>query len=871
MSDFQATIDALKKAIETPLAANDLGRLAQMHTACQQLMEGGGESAVLAAAVANLLEGIILNEAADASAGLAAIPDAIGILAAHVAGEQVACEETLARIRAAVSGQGGATTPAASEPSSEPSDDAGSSSASTAAAQEQPTDSEKSESQDAPSSDSAEPSTGDSGGSVGDVAPNLTGAECDDTAEVGEPAATEGAVESEVEQTPSSPEPAAESQLDQPAASAEAVESPSGESAPDSDDVEHYVSEPLVIDLDESEHLLGFVDEAREHMDAIETGLLEVERNPQNTDVINELFRPFHTIKGIAGFLNLRDINRLTHEVETILDLGRKSELEITPAIVDLFFNSIDFLKEQIESLAEYLAAPTGGPVPQPDITAIMRKLRRAAAGKPFDDGAATPPPAAPAAAKPAAESDAAPAPSSTPADAQISTATNAVQSAEPASAASAPPAATSAGGGGESGSRHAADTSIRVDVQRLDALVDAVGELVIAQTMVNLNSVVRSDEKLNRDVNQVSKIVRDIQETAMAMRMVPIGQTFGKMKRLVRDVSRKANKDVELIINGEETELDRNVIQAISDPLVHMVRNAVDHGVEPTEERLRLGKPPKGRVMLDAYHQGDTITIEISDDGRGLDRDKLIAKAIERGIVSPDDQLTDQQAFALIFAPGFSTAAVVTDISGRGVGMDVVKRNIEALRGKIEIQSELGKGSKFLIRLPLTLAIIDGMLVRVGQERLIIPTISIEQSLRPERKHINTVQGRGEMLQVRGELCPLIQMGRLLGFSPPIDPCSALVVITQYEGGKMGLVVDELIGQQQVVIKTLGESFKHVRGISGAAILGDGRVGLIVEPTGIMARYNQIDQGSSAEGAAAAPKTSDESAAIAEPSGVSS
>ena len=856
MSDYESTIETLKQAIEAPLAANDLGRLAQMHTACQALMETGGDSAVLAAAVANLLEGIILNEATDPAAGLEAIPQAIGILAAHVAGEQVACEEMLDRIRAAATGQHAATG------GTQPTDavrtdgpqadsapmDAGTESTSPPAAV---TDDAKVES-DAPDADPAAVVDETSAPVVEaftqplEQPPAVAETQPPDSNEENTQSAGGEETLEAIDEPPSvEPTAAAEPQSNvapDPAAS---------ESAPT---VEAYVSEPLTVDLDESEHLLGFIDEAREHMDAIETGLLEVERNPTSTDVINELFRPFHTIKGIAGFLNLRDINRLTHEVETILDMGRKSELEITHATIDLIFNSIDYLKDQIEALASYLAAPNGGVVPQPDIVAIMRKLRLAAKGY----LSVEPAPSAPrASAVPGATADRAP-------------------QASPGVAESAPPTArpeSNSTTAEKAVAKQAADTSIRVDTHRLDALVDAVGELVIAQTMVNLNGTVRTDEKLHRDVNQVSKIVRDIQETAMAMRMVPIGQTFGKMKRLVRDVSRKANKDVELIISGEETELDRNVIQAISDPLVHMVRNAIDHGVESADERLRLGKPPQGRVTLDAYHQGDTIAIEISDDGRGLDREVLVAKAIERGIVSPDDQLTDQQAFALVFAAGFSTAAVVTDISGRGVGMDVVKRNIEALRGKIEIHSELGKGSKFLIRLPLTLAIIDGMLVRVGQERLIIPTISIEQSLRPERKHINTVQGRGEMIQVRGELCPLIQMGRLLGFAPAVDPCNALVVITQYEGGKMGLVVDELIGQQQVVIKTLGESFKHVRGISGAAILGDGRVGLIVEPTGVMARYSRSDRGVHVDELryAGVPEESGSEAAVAEVSGASS
>ncbi len=582
--------------------------------------------------------------------------------------------------------------------------------------------------------------------------------------------------------------------------------------------IEPYVSEPLNLALDEREHLQGFLDEAAEHMDAIESGLLAVESNPGDTNQLNELFRPFHTIKGIAGFLNLRDVNRLTHEIETILDLGRRSEMQITAAVVDLIFTAVDSLKLQLAEMRNYLAAPTGGPCPQPDIRQVMYALRCAAAGQYSGESAPAgrPERAAAGAGEPGAVA------ASGPDDAE---------------------AAARRMGGAEAGRSAALDHSIRVDTSKLDSLVDAVGELVIAQSMVGLSEVIRTDEKLARNVSQVTKIVRDVQETAMAMRMVPIGATFQKMRRLVRDVSRKAGKQVELVISGEETELDKNVIQQISDPLVHMVRNAVDHGVETPDQRRAAGKPEVGQVSLNAFHQGDCIVIEIRDDGRGLDRDKLIAKAIEKGLVSPDDHLTDQQAFALIFAPGFSTAEQVTDISGRGVGMDVVRRNVEQLRGKIDIQSQPGVGSTFSIRLPLTLAIIDGMLVRVGSERLIIPTILIEQSLRPERRQITSVQKRGQMVQVRGELCPLIQLGALFGYCPPVDPCGSLVVIVQCETTKIALVVEELIGQQQVVIKTLGDRFKGIRGVSGAAILGDGRVGLILEPSGLLGLH--VERGS--------------------------
>ncbi len=615
------------------------------------------------------------------------------------------------------------------------------------------------------------------------------------------------------------------------------VESP-GAAAPGPN--EPYVSEPLVIDLNECEHLEGFLEEAAEHMDSIETGVLEVETEPTDTARINELFRPFHTIKGVAGFLNLRDINRVTHELETILDLGRKGELRITPAIIDLILRGVDVLQSQLAEIRQYLAAPTDAPCPQPDVVGLMAELRRAArpdgaaaaADEPrprlgeilVAEGAATEPQVD--AALDAQAEDTQDPPRKVGqilVDRGVITAKQIDQALVRQTAGKA-----------------LADASIRVDTTKLDALVDAVGELVIAQSMVSMADAISHDEKLGRNVSQVTKIVRDVQETAMAMRMVPIGHTFQKMRRLVRDLSRKAGKTVNLTINGEDTELDKNVIQEISDPLVHMVRNAIDHGIGSPEARRQAGKPEEGQVWLDAYHQGDSIVIGVRDDGQGLDYDKLVAKGIERGLIAPGDQPSEQQAFALIMQPGFSTAEQVTDVSGRGVGMDVVRRNIEKLRGKIEISSEKGRGSTFHIRLPLTLAIIDGMLIRVADERFIIPTILIEQSLQPEPKQITSVQHRGAMLQVRGELCPLIQVGALFEYGPPIDPCEHLVVIVQSEGRKIGLVVDELIGQQQVVIKTLGERFKQVKGVSGAAILGDGRVGVILETSGLLAWYNE-------------------------------
>jgi two-component system chemotaxis sensor kinase CheA len=319
-------------------------------------------------------------------------------------------------------------------------------------------------------------------------------------------------------------------------------------------------------------------------------------------------------------------------------------------------------------------------------------------------------------------------------------------------------------------------------------------------------------------------------------MRMVPLKATFGKMARLARDVSRKLGKNVDFVTEGEETEIDRNLVDIVNDPLVHMVRNAVDHGVETPEERRAAGKPEQGRVKIAAYHSAGSVVVEISDDGKGLDRQVLLAKARERGLVGENAELSDREVFNLVFEPGFSTAKVVTDVSGRGVGMDVVKKNIERLRGTVEIRSEKGAGSVFKMSLPLTLAIIDGMVIRVGCETYVIPTISIIRSVKPAEEDVSTVFGKGEMLRLQGRLIPLYRIGRVYGLAGAKEEIKeAIVVMVEDEERQAGLVVDELVGRQQVVIKSLGQTMKNIPGISGGAIMPDGRVGLILDIGGLL------------------------------------
>jgi two-component system chemotaxis sensor kinase CheA len=326
-----------------------------------------------------------------------------------------------------------------------------------------------------------------------------------------------------------------------------------------------------------------------------------------------------------------------------------------------------------------------------------------------------------------------------------------------------------------------------------------------------------------------------------MKTRMQPIGNVWSKFPRIVRDLAQMCGKQVRIEMLGKETDLDKTIIEAIKDPLTHIVRNSVDHGIEPADERARLGKPRTGTVRIHAYHAGGQVVVELHDDGRGLNREKIVAKGVAKGLIPADKNLSDGEVFNLIFAPGFSTADKITDISGRGVGMDVVKRNIESRRGRVDIASESGKGSVFSVRLPLTLAITDGMLVRVGEERYVVPTNNIHMSFRPERASLSTIAGRGEVVMLRGEIMPVIRVHRLFGVQgAQEDPTNALLMIVGDGERRSALLVDELLGQYQVVAKRLGDGVGQVAGVSGGAILGDGRVGLILDVAEIVALARQ-------------------------------
>ncbi len=601
-----------------------------------------------------------------------------------------------------------------------------------------------------------------------------------------------------------------------------------------SEDEFKYEQKPLIISEQEFEYVQSFLTECEEHIEAIETGLIELEQSPDDVDRINEVFRPFHTIKGMSGFLNLLDVQALTHELETLLDLGRKGKLKITEDIVDIIFEGLDVLKVQINEISQYMSNPTGQAIPQPPIEELLRRIRLAAKGKSFEEIKATAEEIVPKKLGQILieEHNVSPAVVELAVEqrkqrdehiGKILMETGAVD-------------AKTVNQALRKQKSMKQESVVRVDTKKLDNLVNLVGELVIVQAQIEQHAAVRSDSDLLRLIEQTSKITRDVQEISMSMRMIPVAQMFHKMGRVVRDLSRKIGKKINFEIEGEETELDKNVIQELSDPLMHMIRNAVDHGIEMPEDRVQAGKPEIGTVKLRAYHHGGNIVIEIIDDGKGLDKDVILKKAIEKGLVDSESNLTESQIFNLIFAPGFSTASRITDISGRGVGMDVVKKNIEKLRGKVEIISEKGKGSTFAIKLPLTLAVIDGMVVRIGSQKFILPTLSIVRAIVPTAEQISTIRGKGQVLHLQDKLYPLINLGTLFNIPDAVsEPVKGMIVIAQAEEQQIGLVLDELLGQQQVVIKSLGLQFHDVRGISGGAILGDGTIGLIIEPASLL------------------------------------
>ena len=591
----------------------------------------------------------------------------------------------------------------------------------------------------------------------------------------------------------------------------------------------------IVLNLkDDAELLNEFHGESVELLQNIEQGLLVLEDNPGDSGTINSIFRAFHTFKGAAGFLRLLALQDLAHDLESLLDAARQSKIRITTPIIDIILAGSDALKNYTFQIGLQLKGTNARkPIVVPTSELILR-VRAALRGDLPPEPTPPQPIAAPepSSVKPPKKETPAPQvqatekalevipPKETPA---TSIAVN-VTHLNPTPTASKEPIEI----------KDQSSGFVKLDTSKLDALIDLVGELVIAQSMVVQDPDVQSLESrtLARSLRQLSRTTSELQRNAMSLRMVPVRAAFQKMTRLVRDIGAHQKKQVQLVLDGEETELDRNIVEKLGDPLVHMIRNAVDHGIESPADRMASGKPTLGTVRLSASHQRGGILIRIQDDGKGLNADKILAKGIERGLVAPNAELTESEIYNLIFMPGFSTADAITDLSGRGVGMDVVKRNIEGLRGKVEIQSVLGKGSTFNILLPLTLAIIDGLLVGVGNDRYIIPTISVRESFRPKPGMVTTIHERGAMVSVRGKQTPVLRLGQFLGTTgvKATTDEEGIIIVVESGDAMRGILVDELIGKQEVVIKSLGETFKDQNLLAGAAVLGDGAVGLILD-----------------------------------------
>jgi two-component system chemotaxis sensor kinase CheA len=581
------------------------------------------------------------------------------------------------------------------------------------------------------------------------------------------------------------------------------------------------------------ELLEGFVMEANEHLSAIEGHLLVLEKSPSEVDAIHAVFRAFHTIKGIAGFLELTRVQAVAHEVETLLDLARNHKIAVTETLIDMVLEAADHLTGEVAIVEAILAGRKAPPVR--DNTQLLRKLAKAVAESSLQEQAES-------------EEHITPAPQimrlgeGTVEKQPVITAlekSSASQIERPGKNEIDPPAAPLAVANeeAEDGKRRnrgdASKGTLRVDTAKLDQLMDMVGEMVIAQSVLANHPHISGsqDARLLGNLSQLARITGEVQRRAMSMRMMPIGPLFQKTARLVRDLSRRAGKQVVLETSGESTELDKTIAEELSDPLLHMVRNALDHGIEVPEDRVAQGKNPVAKLRLTAQHMAGQVVVEIADDGRGLNAAKILQKAQQKGLVEEGAVLSPAAIFQLIFEPGFSTADKITDISGRGVGMDVVRKHVEKLRGRIEIQSVQGKGTTFSLFFPLTLAIINGLVVAVGEHRYILPIFSVREMLRPTREMLFTVQGRQEMILIRGELLPLVRLYQRFSVQPGTeDLCQGVLVVAEFGDTQFCLFVDDLVGQQEIVIKSLDESFDNCAGLAGCAILGDGRVGLILD-----------------------------------------
>lgn len=639
--------------------------------------------------------------------------------------------------------------------------------------------------------------------------------------------------------------------------------------------------------MDELQELTqDFLVEAFEMIETLDQDLVELESRPDDLELLNGIFRVAHTIKGSSSFLNFDILTRLTHHMEDVLNQARKGDLSLTPEIMDTVLESIDMMKDLLNNIRDTGTDTEAGI----DIEPVVVKLDNISKGESVGAAPAEPA-AAPAAEAPAAQEAAAAPAEEEPDYANMSDdeveaeierllkekqeadkarreAKRAAGEPEPqapkleepaASAPAATPAATPAAPATPAPKKaekpkpkpkkddapSTVEQTIRVDVNRLDHLMNLIGELVLGKNrLLKIYDDVEERyegeqflEELNQVVSSVSMVTTDLQTAVMKTRMLAIGKVFNKFPRMIRDLSRELGKSIELVISGEETELDKSIVEVIGDPLVHIIRNSCDHGVEDAETRKAAGKPEQGTVELKAYNEGNSIVIEITDDGKGLDADTLKDKAISKGLVTEReaDSMSDKEAFGIIFRPGFSTAAQVTNVSGRGVGMDVVKTNIEKLNGIIEIDSELGKGTQMKLKIPLTLAIIQALMVGAQEEFYAIPLASVLETVRISSEDIYTVEGKSVM-RLREEVLSLVRLGDIFGVENVMDSSEfTYVVVIGLAEYKLGLIVDTLVGQEEIVIKSLGDYLQGIEGIAGATIRGDGMVTLIVDVAALM------------------------------------
>jgi two-component system chemotaxis sensor kinase CheA len=576
-------------------------------------------------------------------------------------------------------------------------------------------------------------------------------------------------------------------------------------------------SELALRDEETIQIFVDFIAESEEGLDRVEEVLLAADRGTTSQAQIDALFRVFHTIKGVAGFLGTSDVTRVAHVTETLLEDVRRGAREPRGSVLEVLFEASTSMRKLLAGVRDALVGNREIST-WPDTERLVRRIEQVIA-----EGSGAAPAAAPGIA-----SAVMPATSTSWECPRLGVSEPATATLIAAAVAPEAPAAKPAP---DSPTR--IRPTVKVDLERIDSVVEMIGELIIVESMVvNAPEVMELPSlRIRNYLGQLTKISRDLQNVAMRMRMVPVRGVFQKMARLARDLARKTGKNVQFEQVGDTTEMDRSMVERIEDPLIHMIRNAIDHAVETPEERRASGKPELATIRISARHEGSSIAIELSDDGRGLRREMILKKARQRGLIADSgEQLPDEDVYALLFLPGFSTAEQVSELSGRGVGMDVVKRSVESMRGRIMVSSVPGQGTTFKLILPLTLAIVDGMLVSCGSERYIIPSLSIVESLQPTPGMVRCLGSSAELLNVRGEILPLLRLSRLFELEgAEIAPEQARVVIVESVGRKIGLLVDDVLTQQQIVIKPLSTGLGDTELLAGAAIMSDGRVGLIV------------------------------------------